>query len=903
MIPIFTYCVNAQPKHLQFRQITTDHGLSNSWVHTVMQDKYGFIWIGTDDGLNRYDGYDFRIYKYNMNDAYSISNSNVIAILEDRQGNLWFGTREGLNLYDRENERFIRHPKLSQEEIFSIKEDMDSNLWMAGTRYLFRLDLKNDSLYTYHQDIMPQDGIIVSGGGNRKIIIDGSNSVWIASNYGLFLYNRTKDSLTSYFHDSKDTYSISSNDIYSIYEDKSGRIWIGTSAGLDLFLNSSVYPQKGTFVHYKNNINDKKSISKGAVLSLLEDSDRNLWIGIENGGLDIMNLDGFKPGNSNFVHYRNEPGRSGSLSHNSIYSLFQDRQGSIWIGTFGNGLNMVNPAGEKFIHIKSEIGVKNSLNNNQVHAFYEENDYLWIGTDGGLNRYDKKNGTYNHYVHDPLDNRSIGSNAVWCIFKDKSGMLWVGTWFGGLNRFDHRTGTFEHFYYNPEDTSSIGSNNIFSIFEDSDQNLWIGTMGGGLNLLDRKNKVFVRYNTLNSNIYSDYIQDIIESDDGYLWIANVGAFCCFDKQNKTFETFMHSKNDSTSLSSNRMRSILKDSKGNLWMGTNNGLNLFNKSTRRFKHYRTKDGLANNSINSIQEDKYGNLWIGTNGGLSTFANAVNLPEKPRFRSFTSEDGLQGNEFGRRSAYRNANGTLYFGGPNGFNIIDPDKVTENKFIPPVVISGFQIFNKPVAIGIRGLKNNEECSNDLILSYKQSVFSIDYSALNYIAPLKNQYAYIMEGFDRDWNYAGTKHSVTYTNLDPGKYIFRVKGSNNDGVWNEEGTFLSIVITPPFWRTKWFYGLIFLFTISAALGLYRWRVLRLLKHEKELNIRIQEALAKNRILSGLLPICSNCKKIRNDKGYWDQLEKYIQTHSEAQFTHGICPECAKKLYPDYDLNEEKNS
>jgi PAS domain S-box-containing protein len=471
------------------------------------------------------------------------------------------------------------------------------------------------------------------------------------------------------------------------------------------------------------------------------------------------------------------------------------------------------------------------------------------------------------------------------------------------------------------------------------------------------------------------------------------------------------------------------------MGTDAGLNLFNKSTKRFTCYRIENGLLDNSINSILEDDHGNLWIGTNKGLSKFSNAINLPVKPEFKNYTYGDGLQGIGFGRRSCYRGADGMLYFGGTNGFNMFNPDKITINTYVPPIVISDFQIFNKPVPIGDKGYISEIGKKEDLILSYAQSEFSFDFAALNYISSTKNEYAYKMEGFEKDWNYVGTKHTATYTNLDPGKYIFRVKGSNNDGVWNEEGVSLPILITPPFWQTLWFRLILLAISMGIIYWVYKWRkqlielairrridvaltkernLLRTMidnipdgiyvkdkesrkllvnladlhhlgyKSEAEVlgkndfdiypkelaegfyaddqkviqtgqpvidreeyvideqgqklwllttkvplrdeegqtiglvgigrNIterkkaeaererlitELQEALADVRLLSGLVPICANCKKIRDDQGYWTQIESYIQDRSDAKFSHSICPDCAAKLYPNYNIKK----
>jgi PAS domain S-box-containing protein len=841
LLCFFPYATEAQTQDIRFKHLTTNDGLSNSWVHTILQDKYGFIWIGTDDGLNRYDGYDFRVYKNNFRDKYSISSSNVMAMLEDSRGELWIGTRQGLDLYDRKNERFIRYPQFSSKEILSVIEDRERNLWIGTTINLYRLDLKNDSVYVYTGNIITHNKANISSGGQRAIFIDSRNNVWIGSSYGLHLYDKEKDSFINYYHDDKNPNSLCHDNIHSILEDKAGRLWIGTLIGLDLLTNAHERPQKGIFIHHYNTIRDDKSISQGSVLSLLEDKKHNLWIGIENGGLDLLDLNAYKIGVNSFAHYKNNPSRVSSLSNNSIYSLFQDNQGSIWVGTFGDGINLINPESDKFIHYMVIPGVKNSLCNNSVNAFSEENDYLWIGTGGGLDRYNKRDDTFKHYVHDPLNKKSIGSDAVWAICKDKRGNLWVGTWGGGLNRFDYKTETFEHYYNDPKDTNSIGSNNMFSIFEDNRENLWIGTMGGGLNMFDRKKKTFIRYNQSNSGIYTNFVQVIIETKNGDLWLANGSSFCRFDIKTKIFENFIHSENDSTSLSSNKVISIFGDSKGNLWMGTDAGLNLFHESTKNFTCYRIENGLPDNSINSIIEDVRGNLWIGTNKGLSKFINAVNLPAKPEFKNYTYGDGLQGNGFGRRSCYKGADGMMYFGGTNGFNIFDPNKITDNTYVPPVVISDFQIFNKPALLGDKGLRKDIGSTEALVLSYTQSVFSFDFAALNYISSSKNQYAYKMEGFDNDWNYVGTKRTVTYTNLDPGKYIFKVKGSNNDGVWNEEGVSLPITITPPYWKTLWFRLILLAIFMGIIYWVYKWRKQLI---ELATQRRIDVALTKERNL-----------------------------------------------------------
>ena len=752
---IYPQMLDAQMKNIRFKHITVDDGLSHSWVHSILQDKYGFMWFGTDAGLDRFDGYSFREYQNNFRDTNSISSSCVLSMFKDSRGELWIGTSQGLNLYDRKNDLFIKYSKVQQQPLYSIAEDKDKNLWIGSSLNFCRYNLENDSVYTYD---LPQKNLFAStiSALAHIIFVDSKNNVWIGTYYGLFLYDKEKNSFVHYHHDDNDSSSLGSNSISSILEDKAGRLWIGTEAGLDLFTNAQQCPQKGIFEHYQNDSKDESSISKGAILSLLEDDKHNLWIGTQNGGLDMIDLTNFQNRVNTFIHFKNDPSRETSLSNNSIYSLCQDEQSNIWIGTAGDGINRINLHKDKFIHLKNELNNKKSLNNSQVNTFLEEEDFLWIGTEGGLNRYNKREDTFTYFVYDPSNKKSIGSNAVWAICKDKLGNLWVGTWAGGLNKFDYKTETFEHYYNNPKDTNSLGSNNIFSIIEDSRGNLLIGTIGGGLNVFDRKKKIFTRYNTSNSGIYSNYVSATIETKNGDLWLADETSVDRFDIVTKKFEHFTHSKNDSTSLSSNKVLSISEDSKGNLWVGTNAGLNLFNKSTKGFTCYRRESGLPDNTINSIVEDDHGNLWFGTDKGLSKFNNAVNLPAKPEFKNYTYEVGLQGNGFVQRSGCKGTDGLMYFGGSNGFNVFDPDNVPKNSYVPPVVITNFEIFNKPINIGERGLGKGTGVDDTLILSHTQSVFSFDFAALNYIASSKNQYAYKMEGFDKDWYYVGTKHST---------------------------------------------------------------------------------------------------------------------------------------------------
>jgi PAS domain S-box-containing protein len=804
----------AQSENILFKHLTARDGLSQNLVTDFCQDKFGFIWIGTDDGLNRYDGYNFLTYKHNPKDTSSIDHSSIRALLVDSKGNLWIGTANGLNLYDRQNDRFIHISKFPKNiTIKSIAEDEQHNLWVGSYPYLYYYNTRTGSAIVYlntkkrSQNVIGYDLI-------EKIFIDSKKNVWIGTNDGLKLYDKKTDSFIKYYHDENNPQSIQSNKIVSIVEDKNGRLWIGTDKGLDLFVNSKSRPKKGFFVHFQNDPKNTHSIANGTLLCLQEDDDNNLWIGSDIDGLDKLNLKTFDINNPVFTHYKFNASKPTGINNNAINALFLDRQNSLWIGTSKKGINIYNRAFNEFKHISNENNNENSLSNDQVNVFYEDGEYIWIGTDNGLNQYNKKTKTFKRFFNNAFDKNSISTNGVYSIHKDKEGILWIGTWSGGLNLYNYDSDSFSHYWNNPKDSNSISSNNIFSIFEDRAGNMWFGTVGGGLNLFDRKNNIFKHYTINNSNIASNYVFSILETNDNLFWMIN--SFCLeqFNPRTQLFKKYIYDPKDTTSISSNKIFAIFLDSKQNLWIGTNSGLNLYNKHTDQFKHFLVEDGLPDNSIKSIAEDNSGNLWLGTQKGISKFINAINLPNKPLFKNYTEEDGLQSNEFNGKSSYKGSDGLLYFGGANGYNVFNPDSIMVNLEIPNVVITDFQIFNKKVDIDSLNspLKQNITITKELVLSYSQSVFSFKFTALNYISPEKNQYAYMLEGFEKNWNYVGNKRDATYTNLSPGTYFFRVKASNNDGIWNETGTSIKIIILPPWWKTWWFKLLIWMIIIVCV-------------------------------------------------------------------------------------------
>jgi signal transduction histidine kinase/ligand-binding sensor domain-containing protein/DNA-binding response OmpR family regulator len=754
-----------------------------------LQDSIGYLWIGTDDGLNRYDGISFRTYKYKSNDPHSLNNNNILVIFQDKKKNLWIGTQAGLNLYDRQKDEFIPITAINNY-VSCIYEYSDGRFLIGSPGGIFLYNPTNSTGKQIRNDI-----------NIEKFLIDSNHNFWLGTYNGLMLLDTSNYSCKPIIPD-KNLGIDATNIIRSIYQDRKGGIWIGTNSDGLLYMtyrkNDPWHPQ---FLNFKAHPQNKESISEGAIYALTEDENGFLWVGVENGGLNLLDLNTLTGKQATFHHIVYNQYNPDGLSDNSIHSLYRDKQNTMWIGTYGGGINYYNVVLHKFYHFMHLPDVKNTINNNRINAFLEEDNYLWIGTEGGLNEYDKRQQVFHYYTFNSNNPHSIGSNAIWKIFRDSRKNLWIGTWSGGLNLFDEKTKTFKRFVKDNNNPQSIGSNSIFDILETKDKNLWIATMRGGLNLFDYRTQTFSHYlvDYNKNSISGDWVICLMESSDSNLWISTTVAVNIFDRKKNTFITFYHNPLNSKSISYNGAISFYEDSRKNIWIGTSNGLNLFNKSDSTFKHYYESDGLPNNVIRAIVEDNHGNLWLSTNNGISEFVNGINIPEKPVFKNYNISDGLQGNEFNSRASFKNKDGMIYFGGNNGYNVFNPDNIKTNPFVPNIVFTKLLLFNKQVSLYDKNspLTCDISMTKELRLPHKYNVITIEFASLNLLASENNQYAYMLEGFEKEWNYAGKKHFATYTNLDPGRYTFRVKASNNDGVWNEKGISLDIVIIPAWWQS----------------------------------------------------------------------------------------------------------
>nr|WP_229311546.1 hybrid sensor histidine kinase/response regulator [Larkinella rosea] len=799
------------------------------------------MWFGTQDGLNRYDGYSFTVYRNDPKNPTSLSHNYIRALYEDRKGRLWVGTEDGgLCLFNREANNFITYQRtsdnlnsLSHNQVMAIREDRQGHLWVG----------------TY------------GGGVNR--------------------FDPTVNSFIHFTHDSTKTGSLSNDFIYDILVDSKGRIWMATGGGgLDLF---DVKSQ--TFSHFTNNPADPTSLSNNNLTALLEDSQKRIWVATEGGGLNLLNAD-----QKTFTHFFNNPANANSLSHNDVISLEESRAGSLWIGTRNGGISVLSRDLNQITRYAYNETDDHGLNNGSIYAICRDRKGdMWIGTySGGINFYDREPRKFELYENDKYNPNSLSNNNVLSVIEDSQGIVWMGTDGGGLNRFVRKTNQFTRFTHHSDTPNSIGSDFVMCVYEDRDHDIWTGNYKGGLSLLKKGTRDFINFPKTGraDGVSHESICAIAEDKAGNLWLGTLGAgvsrydkktgtfthfrpnltvagsinravirslYCDrsgtiwvgteggglnrFDPQSNTFMAYRYNRKVPESLSNNLVNSIFEDSSGRLWIGTDSGLNLFNPKTQSFTAYHQQEGLPNNVIQSIAEDSHRNLWISTNKGLSRFN-----PRNGTFRNYEISDGLQGNSFNRRAVFKDASGELFFGGTNGLNTFYPDSLRDNPTIPPVFITDFQLFNKPVAIGVPDspLQKSIDETTEITLAYWQSMFSVTFAALNYSLPEKNQYAYRLEGFDQNWNQVGNHRSATYTNLDPGEYVFRVRASNNDGVWNNQGRSLRIIITPPYWKTWWFRTGLVLVLLVGAYALYRWRVKAIEAKKNELEKVVGERTAE---------------------------------------------------------------
>ncbi len=834
-------------QEFKFNKLTSEEGLSNSFVNCLLQDRTGFIWFGTDDGLNRFDGYNIKVYRNHPDDNSSISDNIIWALHEDRSGNLWIGTKSGgLNKYNPHTDTF-EHWALDSNStdvinITYIYEDSKKNIWIGTYKNgIYRFNPSQNKLDNWQNT--PNNPAILSDNFITSIIEDHNSSIWAAAYSGLNKFNpaQTENPFTKILNYNYTPIWHLSESVF--FENT---IWMGTLNGL---LKFDPLTESFTKVILPDNYGLQFGSSVSSVAEEEYLGERFLWIGTY-GGLIRLNLT--NDNKERFVHRKKA---DSELLSNQIHDIILDKSGVVWIAS-ENGVNFYSLKHSKFNSKTPAISFLAdvlALLKNNIRAITQTKDKsLWFGTDEGL-----------FGIRDSDGNRSVVQNSklsslnVWSLFSGSADNLWIGTYGQGLKELNLKTNQLKSWSVNNPDFNVSAFNYIKTILEDNDGLIWIGFWGGGLARLNPLTGKVDHWRNEKNNPSSLSYNDVwvLHKDKkGRIWIGtNGGGLDLYQgKKQYNFYNWNSDRKNKQRLSSNSIYSICESFAGNrsddqtlLWIGTANGLNKFvikndegssdgSKLTVEVQHYTVDDGLPDNAIESITEDKQGNLWIGTSSGISYF----NITEE-NFTNYTTADGLNGSSFNSSAAFTTKDGIMFFGCTNGLNYFDPDRITQLTYSPPVIITDFQILNQPAELENKSAHRTSIFnSKSFELSYNQNDFSFQFTSLDYNAPEMNQYAYFMEGFDKDWIYSGKRHFVTYTNLDPGEYVFQVKATNSDGVWSNQVAKISIVINPPFWATWWAYTIYFI-SLVGLLYFIRYTELKRRKKKEEERLRREREAA----------------------------------------------------------------
>ncbi len=891
LIILFSEMILPNPQDYKFRRIGVEDGLSQSTVFASLQDKIGFMWFGTASGLNKYDGYSLTIYSNDPNDSSSISDDGIISLLEDSRGTIWIGTIEGnINKYDRLSDSFSH---------ISISNLFEKEPGFGADYYDYPIAFSRN-----------QNSTITS------MIEDSDGNIWVGTwGNGIVVIDKELNKINHFYYDGSDKNLLPINRVSKLLLDENETIWIGTFGG---GLCKSLKDKNGnyTFITYSYSASNLNGLTDNRIITLLIDSEFNLWIGSYNGGLNFLKREDKNkaPNKTKFTKYKLDTGKN-SISNNTVMALCEDKLGNIWIGTFGGGLDKYDPVSRKFLNFKYSPTNQNSLADNDVLSLsVDKSGIIWAGSHlgAGVTVIQFCRAKFNLYSHQADNPNSLSDNVVWSIYEDKDKILWVGTYRGGITKIDRTKNLFTHLLHYQNNNNSISSNHIRAISEDKFGNLWVGTYSEGLNIIEKtslKVRRLLSDLSINGTLSANQVQSILIDDDEYwigtfgnglnyfkssdnpfyekinfqyytndptnpgslsdnrvykvfqdskgiIWVGTFGGgLNKLNKSNGTFEHFRHNPFNDESISDDKVLSISEDSEGYLWIGTYGGaLNKFDPSTGKFKRFSQKDGLTSGAVYGILEDDYKNLWLSTDNGIFR----LNY-ETQKFRRYDILDGVQSREFSGGSYFKSSGGELFFGGINGLNYFYPDSIKNNPYLPPVVITSIKIMNE-------NIKGNP---SELLLNYKNNFITFEFASMDFSDPMDNNYYFILEGFDDEWQQTVAERRVAnYTNLPAGSYTFRVRGSNSDGVWSTEEASISIIISPPFWNRWWF------FAISAiSIGFFVYyistlRVKNLLAIEKlktkiaaDLHDNVGSGLTEISILSELAAIKTNSKNAESNK------------------------------------------
>ncbi len=802
-----------------FKHLNADNGLSHNSVYCIHEDKYGYIWIGTRNGLNRYDGSNYKTY---LNGDRNFKGNIINFIYEDSDGDLWIGTRDGgLNLYNWEDDVFISC--FPAEKLYKSDDIMNVEDLLETERGHFLIGTNGSGLFKFEKATgqitqIDDRNLILANVNSRRIkcfCLEDDRRIWIGTLDGLYLYDPYSQNISR--PPFSDAISVILNQqILSLFFNGKETLWAGTTRGL-----FRIYLTDYSVKEYNERLG---YLSSDIIRDIHPFTNDRLLLATDGGGLNILSLL-----TGSVIVYANDPNDHQSISNNALYDICVDSYGSLWIGNYAGGINFYSPYEKKFNTVRHEINNPNSLSDNNVRSvFQDRNGRIWIGTLNGINLYiPEKNSIINSNTFQVLK-----SEVILTIAEDDDGLIWVGTFSEGIFLMNPESGIIIK-YRNPfDENKSLDRSNIYDIIPAGNNIIWIGTTGG-LYRISKETGSLRRYTSLNSDLSSNNIRVMLEGNDGKIWIGTNYGLNLFDPVTEKFEIFYNNPDSSLGLSHNQIISLFKDSGGDIWIGTEGGgTDIFHPDQRDFSYLTIQDGLPSNVINSIAEDGSGKIWIGTNKGLVNYDKITG-----DIITYTKIDGLQSNEFFPNSLFCCRDGNILAGGPEGFNYFDPDNISQNPVAPKVVFTDLYLYNQPVEIGEENspLERQFCLTENITLKHYQSNISIHFSSLGFINSDSYHYAYFLEGLEQDWNPFGIQRHATYTNLDPGDYIFRVKAMNNDGKLSTSEARLKITVQPPPWKT-WYAFTAYSIAFFTLLLLFRMYTISWVKVKHELDLERKE-------------------------------------------------------------------
>ncbi len=826
-----------------FNYITPEDGLSQGNITCIYQDSKGFMWFGTFNGINRYDGYSIKVFNHDIDDPFSLGYGHVKYICEDSEQKLWLGTYGGgVSVYFPKTGIFKNIANVIDEKdtiilrnLAGIVNGPDGDIWVLDENtglFVFDINLNFKKVYRTGSDApgsLPQ--MVMHG-----LIFDKDGVLWIGANNGTILeYNERENRFIPYTFE--DRRAATDDGIRIMYYDNNGIIWIGTTS-------QGVYsfdPVSKAHRNYRKGPTEY-DLSANTVMGFVEDWDGNLLIATDGGGLNVMNRQ-----TEEIQKIRYQLGNPACLSTDAVYSLYVDRNQTLWVGTYAGGINYYGRYRYKFFTYKPEPLNPNSVSYKNVKCFLEDSDgEIWIGTDGGgINKFNPFTGSFEHYRANPDDPNWLQTDVIIHMMQDNEGDIYIGSYNGGLTIFNKYENTFKQYMPDANDPGAIGGMHPWYTFQDSYGVIWIGMLAVGLDKFDKETETFSHYASVTGDettLNSPNIKIIFEDTDRRLWVGTEGGgLHLFNRDQDNFTRFIYDPEVKNSLSNNDVRAMFEDTKNRFWIGTGDGLNLMDREKNTFTVIKVDNGLPGNIINDILEDDNGNLWISTNNGISRFN-----PDSNTFRNYDITDGLQGNEFNYTAAMKTSDGSFYYGGKNGFNVFRPAEIMDNPHIPSIVLTNIKITNNSIdKLLIKSRRKSEYVTipylDEIVISYKDRVIEFEFSALDFGNSGKNKYKYKLEGFDEEWTeVTSNKRFASYTNLSGGKYTFRVIGSNSDDVWNNEGLAVQLVVIPPLWLRPWFIILVALLILFVIIRFIRNRQKKIIRDKEILEEKIKAGLVE---------------------------------------------------------------